>query len=85
MAVPVGLGKLNTAIVKHVFHIFVLLGAQNFDVIRFATYRTACKLRFIQKKTNCKRKLLLKINNLLAFSSLKYHYNISSIIWSCAR
>ncbi|XP_064626409.1 dystrobrevin beta-like isoform X4 [Lineus longissimus] len=26
--------------------------AQNFDVIRFATYRTACKLRFIQKKIN---------------------------------
>ena len=26
--------------------------AQNFDVIRFATYRTACKLRFIQKRTN---------------------------------
>ncbi|XP_013413234.1 dystrobrevin beta isoform X3 [Lingula anatina] len=25
---------------------------QNYDVIRFATYRTACKLRFIQKKTN---------------------------------
>jgi hypothetical protein len=29
-------------------------GAQNFDVIRFATYRTASKLRFIQKKLNCK-------------------------------
>ena len=27
-------------------------GAQNYDVIRFATYRAACKLRFIQKKTN---------------------------------
>lgn len=26
--------------------------AQNFDVIRFASYRTACKLRFIQKRTN---------------------------------
>ncbi|KAL4235707.1 hypothetical protein ACF0H5_004100 [Mactra antiquata] len=26
--------------------------AQNFDVIRFATYRTACKLRYVQKKTN---------------------------------
>ncbi|XP_050403143.1 dystrobrevin beta isoform X2 [Patella vulgata] len=26
--------------------------SQNYDVIRFATYRTACKLRFIQKKTN---------------------------------
>ncbi|XP_044738342.1 dystrobrevin beta-like isoform X3 [Chrysoperla carnea] len=24
----------------------------NFDLIRFASYRTACKLRFIQKKTN---------------------------------
>lgn len=26
--------------------------SQNYDVIRFATYRTACKLRFIQKRTN---------------------------------
>ena len=26
---------------------------QNFDSIRFATYRTACKLRFVQKKVNC--------------------------------
>ncbi|XP_048255969.1 dystrobrevin beta-like isoform X2 [Haliotis rufescens] len=26
--------------------------AQNYDVIRFATYRTACKLRFVQKKTS---------------------------------
>ncbi|XP_077869904.1 dystrobrevin beta isoform X2 [Saccoglossus kowalevskii] len=25
---------------------------QNFDVIRFATYRTSCKLRFVQKKCN---------------------------------
>uniref|UniRef100_A0A0A9XY21 Dystrobrevin n=2 Tax=Lygus hesperus TaxID=30085 RepID=A0A0A9XY21_LYGHE len=28
------------------------LRAQNFDSIRFASYRTACKLRFIQKKLN---------------------------------
>ncbi|CAG2053405.1 unnamed protein product [Timema podura] len=27
--------------------------AQNFDMIRFASYRTACKLRFVQKKVNC--------------------------------
>lgn len=26
---------------------------QNFDLIRFASYRTACKLRFVQKKVNC--------------------------------
>lgn len=26
---------------------------QNFDMIRFASYRTACKLRFVQKKTYC--------------------------------
>ncbi|CAG5100588.1 Similar to dyb-1: Dystrobrevin-1 (Caenorhabditis elegans), partial [Cotesia congregata] len=25
---------------------------QNFDSIRFASYRTACKLRFIQKKVH---------------------------------
>ena len=31
----------------------LFLGAQNFDIIRFSTYRTACKLRFIQKKLNC--------------------------------
>ena len=29
-------------------------GSQNFDVIRFATYRASCKLRFIQKRCNCK-------------------------------
>jgi hypothetical protein len=34
--------------------LFCFLGAQNFDIIRFSTYRTACKLRFIQKKLNCK-------------------------------
>jgi hypothetical protein len=27
---------------------------QNFDTIRFASYRTACKMRFIQKKVNRK-------------------------------
>ncbi|VDN05545.1 unnamed protein product [Thelazia callipaeda] len=29
-----------------------ILGLQDFDSIRFATYRCACKLRFIQKKTS---------------------------------
>uniref|UniRef100_A0A4W5PZS7 Dystrobrevin n=1 Tax=Hucho hucho TaxID=62062 RepID=A0A4W5PZS7_9TELE len=29
-----------------------LLRAQNFDVIRLSTYRTACKLRFVQKRCN---------------------------------
>ncbi|KAA0708273.1 Dystrobrevin beta [Triplophysa tibetana] len=32
--------------------IFTDMKAQNFDVIRLSTYRTACKLRFIQKKCN---------------------------------
>lgn len=27
---------------------------QNFDSIRFASYRTACKLRYIQKKVHSK-------------------------------
>jgi len=34
--------------------VFAFAGTQNFDVIRFATYRTACKLRFVQKRTNRK-------------------------------
>ncbi|XP_077816140.1 dystrobrevin beta isoform X2 [Macaca mulatta] len=29
-----------------------ITGAQNFDVIRLSTYRTACKLRFVQKRCN---------------------------------
>lgn len=28
-------------------------GAQDLDSIRLSTYRTACKLRFVQKKCNC--------------------------------
>lgn len=30
------------------------LRLQSFDAIRFASYRTASKLRYIQKSTNCK-------------------------------
>nr|CAH7714685.1 unnamed protein product [Callosobruchus chinensis] len=30
------------------------MSSNNFDLIRFASYRTAMKLRFIQKKVNCK-------------------------------
>ncbi|XP_060129208.1 dystrobrevin beta isoform X3 [Zootoca vivipara] len=32
--------------------LFVEMRAQNFDVIRLSTYRTACKLRFVQKRCN---------------------------------
>ncbi|XP_076151397.1 dystrobrevin alpha [Alosa pseudoharengus] len=33
-------------------HLFAEMRAQEFDSIRLSTYRTACKLRFIQKKCN---------------------------------
>ncbi|KAK2493918.1 hypothetical protein MC885_007521 [Smutsia gigantea] len=32
--------------------LFIEMRAQNFDVIRLSTYRTACKLRFVQKRSN---------------------------------
>ncbi|KAK3522705.1 hypothetical protein QTP86_030099, partial [Hemibagrus guttatus] len=32
--------------------LFTDMKAQNFDLIRLSTYRTACKLRFVQKKCN---------------------------------
>jgi len=36
---------------------------QNYDMIRFASYRTACKLRYVQKKVYCEYYLnVLKIN-----------------------
>lgn len=33
------------------------LRIQSFDSIRFASYRTACKLRYVQKATNCEFKI----------------------------
>ncbi|XP_041710611.1 dystrobrevin beta isoform X7 [Coregonus clupeaformis] len=32
--------------------LFMEMRAQNFDIIRLSTYRTACKLRFVQKRCN---------------------------------
>ncbi|XP_029568790.1 dystrobrevin beta isoform X9 [Salmo trutta] len=32
--------------------LFIEMRGQNFDVIRLSTYRTACKLRFVQKRCN---------------------------------
>ncbi|XP_063415860.1 dystrobrevin beta-like isoform X1 [Mytilus trossulus] len=42
----------TTKVQHHNKQILTEMRTQNFDVIRFATYRTACKLRFIQKKTS---------------------------------
>ena len=35
-----------------------IIGEQNFDAICLSTYRTACKLRYIQKRCNCKSTLV---------------------------
>lgn len=59
--VPLGYGALNSA--QTPAHLAAAgkadyrelvneLREQNFDTVRFATYRTACKLRFVQKKFN---------------------------------
>lgn len=47
---------------KGLLCVFAPTGAQNFDVIRLSTYRTACKLRFVQKR--CNRKCTRKLKNL---------------------
>lgn len=55
---------------RHCFMLFLTpAGAQNFDVIRLSTYRTACKLRFVQKR--CNRKILKDL--LLRLTSLWNH------------
>uniref|UniRef100_A0A674PAX5 Dystrobrevin n=1 Tax=Takifugu rubripes TaxID=31033 RepID=A0A674PAX5_TAKRU len=46
-------GKSNCDVFsKGLLCVFAPTGAQNFDVIRLSTYRTACKLRFVQKRCN---------------------------------
>ncbi|VDM92367.1 unnamed protein product, partial [Litomosoides sigmodontis] len=42
----------NDAVVIELQMLIDEMRLQDFDSIRFATYRCACKLRFIQKKTN---------------------------------
>nr|XP_033794140.1 dystrobrevin beta isoform X1 [Geotrypetes seraphini]XP_033794141.1 dystrobrevin beta isoform X1 [Geotrypetes seraphini]XP_033794142.1 dystrobrevin beta isoform X1 [Geotrypetes seraphini]XP_033794144.1 dystrobrevin beta isoform X1 [Geotrypetes seraphini] len=44
-------GKRRTIMVEK-RQLFMEMRAQNFDVIRLSTYRTACKLRFVQKRCN---------------------------------
>ncbi|CAF4389653.1 unnamed protein product, partial [Rotaria magnacalcarata] len=43
---------MNTSFSNELQQLQMELRAQNFDIIRFSTYRIACKLRFIQKKLN---------------------------------
>ncbi|VDM94655.1 unnamed protein product, partial [Onchocerca ochengi] len=43
---------VNDAIVIELQMLIDEMRLQDFDSIRFATYRCACKLRFVQKKTN---------------------------------
>lgn len=50
-------GQENVAVAGPADHRLALIhemSAQNFDLIRFASYRTAMKLRFIQKKVSRK-------------------------------
>ncbi|XP_029903082.1 dystrobrevin, beta a isoform X2 [Myripristis murdjan] len=47
-----GRGAPGTAGGSEARQIFMELGEQNFDAIRLSTYRTACKLRFVQKRCN---------------------------------
>lgn len=46
--------SLSTHMAYHMCTFLPTPGAQDLDRIRLSTYRTACKLRFVQKKCNCK-------------------------------
>ncbi|XP_026880534.2 dystrobrevin, beta b isoform X5 [Electrophorus electricus] len=45
-------GSRSNKIMVEKRQLFMEMRAQNFDVIRLSTYRTACKLRFVQKRCN---------------------------------
>jgi hypothetical protein len=51
MATEDGAGRASS---DHRLLLLQEMRTQNFDMIRFASYRTACKLRFVQKKANRK-------------------------------
>jgi hypothetical protein len=53
MAAEDGTGRASS---DHRLQLLQEMRGQNFDMIRFASYRTACKLRFVQKKVNRKLK-----------------------------
>jgi hypothetical protein len=53
MATEDGTGRASS---DHRLQLLQEMRGQNFDMIRFASYRTACKLRFVQKKANRKLK-----------------------------
>jgi len=55
MATEDGTGRASS---DHRLLLLQEMRTQNFDMIRFASYRTACKLRFVQKKANRKLKNL---------------------------
>ena len=55
MAAEDGAGRASS---DHRLLLLQEMRSQNFDMIRFASYRTACKLRFVQKKANRKLKNL---------------------------
>lgn len=53
---------------------------QNYDMIRFASYRTACKLRYVQKKVYCEYYLnSLTINIIVIVSIMLVHKNLNFI------
>lgn len=59
------------------------LKIQSFDTIRFASYRTACKLRYVQKSTNCKPVALGKIHWLISCSNRFVFFPVHLVdIWN---
>nr|BAC25934.1 unnamed protein product [Mus musculus] len=61
--------------------LFAEMRAQDLDRIRLSTYRTACKLRFVQKKCNSTvaGKFMMKFTWYLLWAQfLKFRWHLSS-------
>ncbi|CAF1419185.1 unnamed protein product [Rotaria sp. Silwood1] len=72
---------MNTSFSNELQQLQMELRAQNFDIIRFSTYRTACKLRFIQKKLNFHLLDLLNVIESLreCLTSLSFETNSNTV------
>uniref|UniRef100_G3TV95 Dystrobrevin alpha n=1 Tax=Loxodonta africana TaxID=9785 RepID=G3TV95_LOXAF len=58
--------------------LFAEMRAQDLDRIRLSTYRTACKLRFVQKKCNCEYASCLNIRSPWMMQFIKHLNTISN-------
>lgn len=75
MPTVAGLGTVSGSALDPRSQLLQEMREQNYDLIRFASYRTACKLRYVQKKCNCKLYMLFLYNFFKRVFNINYRWS----------